>query len=377
MDSESRLSSSNRIQREPLPAPPRVMVLVCLCSVVSSLGMTNWLDSRSLKVWRGQLETVSEIVVAPLDTRIVSLEKKPGEDVRSGDVLVRTDGTALDDQIDAHSELIKELKLELRQLEAQVEVELSSRLKEIDDDIHAGKLKSADLLKEKYLAEFGDVAWSEYLADDSRIHIVSAQGVKPLIHSLPIPDEARIRAMLRQEAARNASEVYAAQVEEVEARLEKLKALKAGLPDRIRDAHGIPLLQHKLVTAERKLEQLEASKARMEITSPAFGTVGLFRKRAGDLVAAGEPLVEILDRAQEFVAVSIPSSDLHLFQVGQEVVVEFAGFDARLGQIAVIPPQSSATNERGESCFEVQITPTDKSWPEVPFGSNVNVAIPN
>jgi multidrug efflux pump subunit AcrA (membrane-fusion protein) len=363
------------MKREPLPAPPRVMILVCLCSVLSSLGMTNWLDSRSLKVWRGQLETVSDIVVAPLDTRIVSLELSPGDDVKSGDVLVRMDASALDEQIATQMELIEQLKLELQQLEAKADVELSWRIKAIDDDIHANQLKSADLLKEKYLAEFGDVAWSNFLTEDTKIHIVSAQGVKPLIHSLPIPDEARIRAMLQQEAAHNASEVYAAQVEMVEARLNELKTLKAGLPDQIRDKHGIPLVKHKLELAKQKLEQLEERKAQSEIISPAFGTVGLFQKRVGDLVGEGEPLVEILDRAQEFVAVSIPSSDLHLFEVGQEVVVEFPGFDARLGQISVIPPQSSASNERGESCFEVKIAPTDKSWPEVPFGSNVNVAI--
>jgi len=375
MDSESQFSSTSQIEREPLPAPPRVIIVVCLCSVLSSLGMTNWLDSQSLKVWRGRLETVPQLVTAPLDTRIVSLEMNPGEDVKSGDVLVRVDASDLDEQINAQTELIEQLNLELEQLDAKAEVELSWRIKAIDDDIHANQLKSADLLKEKYLAEFGDVAWSNFLTDDSKIQVVSAQGLKPLIHSLPIPDETRIRAILQQEAAHNASEVYSAQVEMVESRLKELKTLKDGLPDQIRDAHGIPLLKHKLEVAAQKLEQLEERRAQTEIASPVFGTVGLFQKRVGDRVAAGEPLVEILDRAQEFISVSIPSSDLHLFEAGQDVIVEFSGFQNRTGRIAVIPPQSSTTNERGESCFEVKITPIDKPWPEVPFGSNVTIAI--
>lgn len=375
MDSASRQSSSCQPAYEPLPAPPRVMVLVCLCSVITSVGMTNWLDSRSYKIWQGRLETVSEIVVAPREMRIVSLELKPGDTVKPGNVLLKTDAAALDEQIDAQRELIEQLTLELQQSEAKADVELGSQMRSIDNDIHARKLKSADLLKEKYLAEFGEIAWTDYLTKESRIHIVSANGLKPLVHSLPIPDEARIRAMLRQEAAHNAAEVYAAQVEEVENRLKDLQAQKVGLPDQIRNAHGIPLLQHKVEIAEQKLAHLEELRAQMEILSPAFGTVGLFRKRAGDQVAAGEPLVEILDRARQFLTVSIPSTDLHLFEPGQEVILEFAGYNARSGLISEIPPQSSTTNERGENCFEVTITPIDKSWPEVPFGSNVNISI--
>lgn len=375
MDSASRQSASCQTANEPLPAPPRVMILVCLCSVISSLGMTNWLDSRSFRIWQGRLETVTEVVVAPLETRIVSLEMQPGDAVKPGDVLLRTDAAALDEQLTAQQELIEQLTLELQQLEAKAGVELSWRMKSIDDDIHVSKLKSADLLKEKYLAEFGNVAWSDYLSQNSQIHVVSASGIKPLVHSLKLPDETRIRAMLQQEAAHNASEVYAAQVEMVEARLDDLNSLKAGLPEQVREAHGIPLLQHKLEIAQQKLDSLEELRGQSEIPSPAFGTVGLFQKRAGDLVVAGEPLVEILDRAQQYLSVSIPSRDLYLFEIGQEVIVEFAGFDSRRGLISDIPPQSSTTNDRGESSFELRITPIDKSWPDVPFGSNVSISI--
>lgn len=375
MDSANTTQTTPENSCEALPAPRPVMFAVCLCTLIFSLGMTHWLDASTEMVWMGRLETVTEVVVAPLDSTILTFELHSGDDVEEGQVVLTLDATSLDQQIQKQAETVRQLELELQQLEAKANVEISWRFKEIDDDIYSNKLKSADLLKEKYLADFSNVAWSNLIMKQSDIQTVAAGGFRPLVHSLDTPDEVRIQAMLQQEAAHNASEVYEAQVELLEKRLAELKTIRADLQSQIRNAHGIPLLAHRIEQAKSNAEQLQELREQSEILSPAYGTVGLFRSRVGESVTAGQPLVEILDRAQQYVTISVRSRDLPLFEMGQEVALKFPGEVNRRGIVSAIPPQVSEVREDGQSFSDLRITPTDKSWPVLPFGSNVELSL--
>ena len=375
MDSNPLNHTNSTTMVEPLPAPRSVMIVVCLVSFFSSLGMTNSLDSSSELVWMGRLETVTEVVRAPLDSKIISLALNSGDAVDAGQQILNLDSSTLNRQIEIQQEKIRQLELELQQVEAKANVELSWRWKEIDDDIYGNKLKSADLLKEKYLADFSNVAWSELLSSQSPVQTVAAGGIRPFVHDLSVPDEVRIRAMLQQEAANNASEVYSAQMELLEKRLAELKSIRADLTEQVRNAQGIPLLQHRLKLARTEGDQLEKLRAQSEIVSPTYGIVGVFRASVGKNVRAGEPLVEILDRTQEYVTIMVRSRDLPKFQFGKEVAVIFPGEIKRQGLVSEIPPQIAEIREDGQSYSELKITPTDKSWPNLPFSSNVEISL--
>jgi hypothetical protein len=60
-----------------------------------------------------------------------------------------------------------------------------------------------------------------------------------------------------------------------------------------------------------------------------------------------------------------------------ELVLAFPGSIPRLGRLEAIPPQTADLGERGESTIELKIVPTGKPWPEVPFGSTVDVSLPH
>jgi len=101
----------------------------------------------------------------------------------------------------------------------------------------------------------------------------------------------------------------------------------------------------------------------------------VFRASVGKNVRAGEPLVEILDRTQEYVTIMVRSRDLPKFQFGKEVAVIFPGEIKRQGLVSEIPPQIAEIREDGQSYSELKITPTDKSWPNLPFSSNVEISL--
>lgn len=365
----------SELVREPLPAPLSRLGIFCGCAVFLSLGLTQLLAGSNDLHWTGNLTTHVEVVTAPFTSRIVSLNVDSGDSIATGEAIAELDSGSLKDDLIAQRRRVRHLELELAQAEAQAQVDLSWRLKSLDADIHLTKLKSADLLKEKFTSQMTDLAWTDLLTNSS-FELANASATLPLLSDLPLPTEARIRAVLQQEAAHNAVEAYSTQIELCDSRLEKLEQLKGNLPEQIRISKGLPMLREQLAEARSETERIESQLEAITISSTVYGTAGLFRKREGDEVTAREPIVEILDRARQYVTVRIPTRSLPHFEAGMELTLSFPGSKPRLGRLEPIPPQTADLGERGESTIELSIVPIGKPWPEVPFGSTVDVSLP-
>ena len=108
--------------------------------------------------------------------------------------------------------------------------------------------------------------------------------------------------------------------------------------------------------------------------------VGVFHKEVGDHVAAFEPIVQLLDEEQPYLVVQIPSSRISDFSPGTLVDLKFPGRKAGKGRVVEIPPQTSAIPEEGatgpETKIAVHVDPVGTLWPNLPFGSIVNVRRP-
>ena len=89
---------------------------------------------------------------------------------------------------------------------------------------------------------------------------------------------------MRREAARNATEVFSAQVEICDERLEELRRLKAVLPEQIRCANGVDVAAARLEQAKSELARLDEQRAAMRLKAPVSGTVGVFRRSVGELI---------------------------------------------------------------------------------------------
>ena len=359
---------------EPLPAPPLRMIAFAIFALWSGLGLTEWMEESSLSRWTGTLQTETRVIKAPFDSRIEEIAMTSGDSICQGDLLIRLNAGSLETEIAAKERELRHQRLRLSQATALADVELSWRLKEIDDDIHVTKLKSAELLKEKYASEFQNVAWTRYLTQGDG-ELAGSQ-ILPFLYELPLPDEARIRAMLQQEAAHNAAEVFSAQVELCDEHLKELVSLKSSLPERVRNARGIPLIEAEIEQAQQELETLEIQFQLATLPSPTYGIVGTFRKKANQNVVAGEPIVEILDRRQQYLELVVPSRNLAFLEKGKEVILRFPGLkDKRGGVLAEIPPQAKSVSDDGESLIALKVLPAGKSWPELPFGTSIDVSI--
>jgi multidrug resistance efflux pump len=127
-----------------------------------------------------------------------------------------------------------------------------------------------------------------------------------------------------------------------------------------------------------ELASLQKQQDSLTIISPAHGMIGSIRHQSGDLIQAGESVVELLDDDRRHLTAYIPSSAVTGLHPGSRVELMFPGRQSRIGLVASIAPHAIPA-DRGvvasDSQVEVTIEPAGKLWPQLPIGSRVQVKI--
>jgi len=197
-----------------------------------------------------------------------------------------------------------------------------------------------------------------------------------------LPGEDQFRRLLRQESFRSAADVYSTQIRLCDQRLDQLRQLKAGLPQRIRRAKGVDVIETRLTAARQMLKQLESRQPLISLRASGYGTVGVYRKQRGEKVAAGGTIVELLNERQRYLIVQVPSREMTHFAPGTVVSLRFAGGEQRGGIVLSVPPQTLERNSRqdtsdrsGDVPIPVRVDPSGRLWPSVPIGSIVTVTL--
>jgi hypothetical protein len=178
--------------------------------------------------------------------------------------------------------------------------------------------------------------------------------------------------VLQLEAATNATEVCAAQVELCDEQIGWLEELKEALPERVRRSLGVDTIELRLETARDERTNLEDVESLSTITSSAIGRAGVFFKRAGDYVAVGEPIVEVLDDSQRFVVLDVPSERIADFTIGRELALTFPGGVSRSGRVVRVAPQAVHDQQNAGAVVRVHVEQAGVVWPSVPIGARVS-----
>ena len=171
---------------------------------------------------------------------------------------------------------------------------------------------------------------------------------------------------LKMNHAENALEVAQAQAELCDKQLARLDALKQELPAQIEESVGVKVAKARLDMARADLERLAVQLDALTVVATSAGTVGVFQKRAGDHVLAGEPIVELFDEQQPFILAPVPSTELADFRPGTEVRLSFSGKVERRGTVRTIPPQTGPSpGATVVSLVSVHIEPEGRAWPDL------------
>ena len=350
----------------------------------AGLGVVLWLGHAGEVSLTGFLRAEQSVVYAPRAGRVERVSAKPGDSVKPNQLLVVLADDSLDREIAARSREVASLEASLEQCRAKADVQMTLELKDLDETLHRARLQSAEFLREHYSATFQHITWRNFAkeASSGRMLAIAPTAMSEpdrifgALASEPVvtPESVRAQAVIRQEDARNTSEVKKASADICDQHIQGLKKLRENLPEKIRKAAGVGVAEAKLAQTTDQLQSLNKQKSAMTVTASGHGLVGSYVKQPADPVAAGEALVIILDRDRPFVEVDIPSQEVKRIKVGQTVRLEFAG-EERAGRVEAIAPQAHRRDQSADSWITVRVRPAGKLWPEVPIGSTVSVRL--
>lgn len=378
MSSTAAPTTDTRDMRTDLPASPLRIVLIVGLALAAGVGAAWGLSRRGGAVFDGRIEARTTFVNADRAGVVTELLAAEGARVTIGDPLVTLADGELQLLIARAQHDIATLTSERDRALAEAAVELAWRMKEIDADVVEAQLKSADYLKQKFDYELERSMWSDMLSSHETVMFDNgSEAFQSMVLRSRLPREQRMNAMLRHETACNAVDVSAVQVEICEQRLGELAKLREQLPERVREKAGVHVAEQRLATAQAELARLEARQTELTVASNAVGTVGVYRRKVGDHLNAGDPIVELLDGARRWLIVAVPSSQITEFTIDRELELTFPGKQERTGKVLSVAPQAEPHNivapAAADAMVIVRVEQSGKLWPDVPLGSRVQV----
>ena len=364
-----------------IPAPPASRgktILLSFLVLFAGIKFTGWMETSGAESFRAVLHAHSTTLTADRNTRILKLLVEEGAraEFETPIVVLVDEGLAAKRQ--AQRDEVESRRIALSKANAQSEMDLVWRMKQLDAEILELQLRSAEFLKHKFDEDIEKTAWSEVVPETKQV--VSPTDPDAVFRTVEYETATlgrlQIEALLRRSVALNASEVAAVQIQLCEDRLQELAKLKADLPEKIRLSAGVVEAERRYKQAVDELTEIENQHQEITLTASAYGTVGVFRKTIGAAVSAGEPIVEILDHDRKFLVMQFPSQKLSKIAEGDEVSLRFSGGEERIGIIQSLPPQTGKTPAGNhEDRIAVRIEEFGKLWPNVPIGSTVKVLL--
>ncbi len=354
--------------------------LIIGLALIAGTGFAWVLGWSGERAHRGSIQSRTTVVKSNCVARIRDVSVKPGLSVAPGDALFQLVDVQLEERLIGKRREIAELEAEVNRARVSAEVDFAWRRRELQSEVFETQLKESALSQEKLNKQVEQLAWKDHLTNsDSNVSPVVAEVDHPfrsIKRELHLPDERRLQAMLREDAAAASTETLATQIALCEQRLKSLAALEKELQTKIRSSSGVDVAEARLHGAKQELASLDSQLKELTITSPTYGTVGDVRVQPGDRVPNGDALIEILDDIQPHVVAQFPSAEASRLRHGSKVTLIFPSHGRRIGIITEIPPQTSSVAGGSESFVAVKIEPAGKLWPKLAIGSNVKVLLP-
>ena len=347
-----------------LPASRRRVLLLSVLSLTAGVAATLWFEQVRYERFTGFLQARLRTVAAARDAQVAEVLASPGTVVMAGQPLVRLKDTAFEQRLESKQRDVESLEIELSQKQAGLEVELEWRRKDILERIFDARLKSTQALRKgpttSGIAATRKGGWGSPEGNDDRPSIQQIGGDQPAAKLAAEP-----------------SKLPLTDVEICTQHIDELERINRELPEKISRSMGVDLAKARLAHARAELARLESQQRELTLVAETSGMVGVFNKEVGDHISAHEPIVQLLDEEQPYLLLQIPSSRISDFAPGTLVDLHFPGGKKGQGRVEEIPPQTSPIPAPGATGSDTVITahiePVGQLWPNLPFGSEVEV----
>ena len=302
---------------------------------------------------------------------------RTGQQVKSGDPLVRLDPTQSGGEFGSGAATVAALAAKIERLRAEitgrapnfsgadtsVEIEralYAARIAELSSLRNAGQARI--IAAERAVNE----AQSIYFA--RRAAAISAQAeleaVRPLVESGIEPRMVLTQAIGRAGSASGDAAAASSSIARASAGIAEARAaLNQQVQDwRSRAANELTTAQAEYAARSSTLPALERRAERSIVTAPVNGTVNrVFVSSRGGTVAPGAPIVELVPSEDGLLIEAMVSpKDIGSIQIGQKAKVSLTAYDSSIygslkGKVVSISPDAVINEKTGESHYIVEV----------------------
>jgi HlyD family secretion protein len=316
----------------------------------------------------GRIEGETVTVAGKLPGRIAALHVREGDTVTAGQLIAELDSGQIDAKVAQATAAVQALQAQVRAaqtglaaLRKQVPLEVASAQSAVDQaDAASTKARAAQAQSDR---------------DAQRLEELAARGSVP-----------RQRAELARLAA-VASNADVAYSEQARIRAQKLAEQSLLGNDKVRArVDEIAALSAGLAQAEAVLAEARSASADLRITAPTAGVVVSRIRSAGEVVAAGSPIVDIVDLDSLYLKVYVPESQIGQLRLGLPARIYSDAspdqpFPAKVSFIAsraeFTPKEVQTIDERVKLTFAVKlqadVNPEHRLAPGMPADAMIRI----
>jgi len=341
-----------------------------LCGIAGTVLVANSKQTPVSGVYRQEVVPV----VATTSGLVLSIERPHGEEVRPGDSLITLQDSEIAVRLETSETALQRLQTELEEAKAKAAIEIATRKDDLNRQRLETRLRYADLLRNRLDVQLRRKALQsgESIGDS-----IASSDIGLTLTSVEAPG--KMRQLTLADLA-NHEEVLDTQIALCEDRLAELDLQTTELPSTIDRVFRVASLTSELETVIAEQDRLNAVEPSCELTSPAYGRVGVYRRQPGEYVSKGESLVEIYDSERPYVLASISLAQMSDFTIGRRVRVAFEGTPTRKPLEGIVSDvisdaerNADAAASPGAAMARVRITPVGRLWPTPPAGATALV----
>jgi HlyD family secretion protein len=358
-----------RAASAPPPAPTphrarrgrRIVVVLLLAGLVA---LAAWYvlfgrpaPPREVVALSGRIEGDDSAVAAKTSGRVREVRVREGDPVEAGQVLALLDDQQIrareqqaeaavaqaEAQVDLARRQVAILREQLRQSELAVEqakADAEGRVREAE-----ARLAAAEAQLAQAEATYDQAKWDrEAFAKLLQGGLISAQEAKRA-QTNEESQRAIVNANKRQvEAARGALTAAQASLQNPAIRTSQVAAVQAQI---LQQEAQIAAAQADASRARASLDEARANRADLQVIAPFSGTVATRTAEPGEVVAAGTPIVTLVDLAQVYLRGFVPEGQIGRVKLGQpaRVYLDSAPSTPIEAVVSRIDPQASFTPE--------------------------------
>jgi len=305
----------------------------------------------------GRIEGDDATVSTKIAGRIRQIQVREGDTVKVGQVIALID----DDQVNAREEQeqsrVRQAEARVSSAQQQIAV-LSAQLEESTIGVDQakidaqGRVSQAEAQVAQAEAELAkaEADYNQARYDEERYTALASDGDVPertgrQARSTADAHAAAVRAAKRQvDVAKGSLMMAKANLSNAAMRTSQATAIRQQI---IQSQSEISAAQYEEEMAKAKLKEVQADRADLQILAPIDGTVATRSAEPGEVVAAGTPLITLVNLNAVYLRGFIPEGEIGRVRAGQtaRVYLDSAPTHALEAVVSRIDPEASFTPE--------------------------------